>query len=53
MVWTKKHLTGEERNFWLEHKQAGHVCPKLRDVSAFSAGHEKTRTQGTVCHVIT
>lgn len=53
MVWANKHLTGEERSSWPEHKQARHVCHKLQDVNTFSTGHKRTRTQETVCHVIT
>lgn len=49
----KEAFNWEERGSWPEHKQARHVCHKLRDVNTLGTGHKRTRTQETVCHVIT
>lgn len=36
MVWAEKHLPGEERCPWPQHKQARLVCHELRYVNTFS-----------------
>lgn len=53
MVWAENHLPGEERCPWPQHKQARLVCQELQYVNTFRPGHKRTRTQETVCHVIT